>query len=290
MLEHKRTAARRALKFGTLVCACLFWLAGAQGHAAPVELRLSPKLIATADYVEGKRGKPAIVVVHGFLQTRDFPTIARLAQGLAEQGYTVLAPTLTLGVPRRNQSLACEAIHTHSFEGDVAELGAWVNWLRARGHREIIMIGHSFGSLQSLAYAASPSARIDKVIALSLVDNREVSNRASIATLREAKRRAALGVTGLMSPPFSYCKEFPTTPANYVSYASWDRTRILGLIKSVRVPMEIIVGSKDARMGADWPERLRAQGASVHSIEGANHFFDDQYEFDLLELVLGRLN
>lgn len=289
MLEDKRTAARRALRFGVLLCAWLLSPASASGHAVPVELRLSPKLIATADYVEGKRNKPAIVLVHGFLQTREFPTIARLAQGLADQGYTVLAPTLTLGVPRRNQSLPCEAIHTHSFEGDVAELGAWVNWLRTRGHREIMMIGHSFGSLQALAYAASPGSGVSKVIALSLVDNREVSNRASLATLREAKRRAALGVRGLMSPPFSYCKEFPTTPANYVSYASWDRARILELVKSVRAPVEIIVGSKDSRMGADWPERLRAQGATVQAIEGANHFFDDQYEFDLLELVLGRL-
>lgn len=291
MTHSKKTDFFRAsLIFGALFCTLLLSVWSARSDAAPVELRISPKLVATAEYLEGKRGKPAIILVHGFLQTREFPTIARLASGVAEQGYTVLAPTLTLGVPRRNQSLPCEAIHMHSFESDVAELARWVTWLRARGHRQIIMIGHSFGSLQSLAHASSPSNGVSKVIALSLVDNREVSNRNSLATLREAQRRAERGDTGLMNSPFSYCKEFPTTAAYYVSYASWDPARILDLVKSVRVPVEIIVGSKDGRMGADWTERLRAQGASVHTINGANHFFDDQYEFDLLESVLARLD
>lgn len=286
--NNKTLISRPALRLGAAMCALLLVLASASGRAAPVELRISPKLVATADYHEGKRGKPAVILVHGFLQTREFPTIARLAEGLAENGYTVLAPTLTLGVPRRNQSLACEAIHMHSFESDVAELGRWIEWLRTRGQRNIVLIGHSFGSLQALV--ASSTAGVSKVIAVSLVDNREVSNRASAVTLKEAQRRAEMGDTGLMRSPFSYCKEFPTTAAYYVSYASWDRTRILELLKSVRVPVEIIVGSKDARMGADWPERLRAQGANVHSVGGANHFFDDQYEFDLLESVLARLN
>lgn len=279
-----------AQTLGAAICTLvlLFFSPGSRG--ATVDLTISSKLTATADYHEGKRGKPAVMVVHGFLQTRDFPTIARLAQGLAEAGYSVLAPTLTLGVPRRGQSLSCEAIHAHSFEGDVAELGRWAAWLNGRGHRQIIMVGHSFGSLQSLAHAAAPSPGVSKVIAVSLVDTREVSNRTSLKTLQEARKRAAIGDTRLMNAPFGFCKQFPTTAARYVSYASWDRARILALLKSVRVPVEIIVGSKDTRMGPDWPERLRAQGASVHLIEGANHFFDDQYEFDLLESVLAQIN
>lgn len=189
--------ARCAQTLGAAICTLvlLFFSPGSRG--ATVDLTISSKLTATADYHEGKRSKPAVMVVHGFLQTREFPTIARLAQGLAEAGYSVLAPTLTLGVPRRGQSLSCEAIHAHSFEGDVAELGRWAAWLNGRGHRQIIMVGHSFGSLQSLAHAAAPSPGVSKVIAVSLVDTHEVSNRTSLKTLQEARKRADEFVTVL---------------------------------------------------------------------------------------------
>lgn len=259
-------------------------------YAAPVEMRLSPQLVASADYQLGKSDKPAVIVLHGFLQTREFPTIQRLAQGLAEQGYTVLAPTLSLGVPKRNQSLACEAIHSHSFESDVVEIGQWEAWLKQRGHKNIAVVGHSFGSLQALASAALPSSSIRKVIALSLVDTREVSNRSNVETLREATQKVRQKDNSLFRPSFGFCKEFPTTAENYVSYASWDRARILQLVNDAKKKTYIIMGDKDSRMGADWPAKLRAQGANVNIIAGANHFFDDQYEFDLLEAVLADLN
>lgn len=259
-------------------------------HAATIEMRLSPQLVATADYQAGESSKPAVIILHGFLQTRDFPTVARLAQGIAEQGYTVLTPTLSLGVPKRNQSLACEALHNHSFEGDIAELGRWENWLKQRGHKAVVVIGHSFGSLQALAYAALPASSVSKVIALSLVDTREVSSRSNVETLREAGRRIQEKDNSLFRPAFGFCKEFPTTAANFVSYARWDRSKILRLVRSARQATYIIMGSEDSRMGADWPEKLRAQGANVNIINGANHFFDDQHEFDLLEAVLTNLN
>lgn len=259
-------------------------------QAATVQLELSPQLVATADYQAGQSGKPAVIILHGFLQTREFPTIGRLAQGVAEQGYTVLAPTLSLGVPKRNQSLACEAIHNHSFEGDVEELGRWHSWLKRRGHTSVVIVGHSFGSLQALAYAALPTSEISKVIALSLVDTREVSSRSNLETLREAGRRLQQNDHSLFRPAFGFCKEFPTTAANFISYAKWDRSKILRLVKSARQPTYITMGSEDSRMGKDWPAMLRAQGANVNIIDGANHFFDDQHEFDLLEAVLTNLN
>ncbi len=45
-----------------------------------------------------------------------------LLNTVADDDYTVLAPTLTLGLMRRAQSLPCEAIHTHGMDLDVDEL------------------------------------------------------------------------------------------------------------------------------------------------------------------------
>ena len=268
----------------------VFAAAQHSGFAATVEITLASKIPVTAEYKPGAPHKPALLLVHGFLQTREFPTIQRLAHSLSEEGYPILAPTLSLGVPKRKQSLACEAIHSHSYATDITELAIWVDWLAQRGHTSIVLIGHSFGSLQSLSYVArAPNSAVRALISLSLVDAGDISNTPHQRALREAKARIRAGNTALFAPPFAFCKSFPTTPENYLSYAQWDRRKILHLLNQVKIRSHIIIGSKDNRMGQDWPAKLRAQGASVTVIDGANHFFDDQYEFDLLETVLAVL-
>jgi len=134
-----------------LLCLTLA-LAPVSAHAAIVRLEMRPGIDASAEYLAGLRNKPAVLLLHGFLQTREFPTVATLARGLQDAGYPVLTPTLSLGIPNRAQSLACEAVHRHSLDEDVAEIARWVDWLKSHGHRSIVLIGHSFGSMQLLAY------------------------------------------------------------------------------------------------------------------------------------------
>jgi pimeloyl-ACP methyl ester carboxylesterase len=273
---------------------CFVWLCAVfwtmPASAAIVELKLASGMPVAADYRPGKGDKPALLLLHGFLQTRDFPTVSRLANSLADAGYTTLSPTLSLGIPNRKQSLGCEAIHNHSLSGDVAELGSWVDWLSARGHRNILIIGHSFGSVQALQYAtANPNPAVREIIALSLVDTRDLVNNPNAAMIKDAKARLKRGDNGLYAPSFTFCKRYPTTPKAYLSYADWDRSRILDTLGHSKVAVHIIMGSKDDRMGPDWPDRLRRRSGSVTVIEGANHFFDDQYEFDLLDALLTEL-
>jgi dienelactone hydrolase len=64
-------------------------------HAETVTLTLANKLMATAEFHEGEPDKPAVILLHGFLQTHQFPTIKRLADSLADEGYTVLASSPT---------------------------------------------------------------------------------------------------------------------------------------------------------------------------------------------------
>ena len=114
--------------------------------------RFARVLLPAPNIWTAQRDKPAVLLLHGFLQTRDFPTVATLARGLRDAGYPVLSPTLSLNIPNRSQSLACEAIHRHSLDDDIGEIARWVDWLKSHGHRSIVLIGHSFGSLQLLAY------------------------------------------------------------------------------------------------------------------------------------------
>ena len=49
--------------------------------------------------------------------------------------------------------------------------------------------------------------------------------------------------------------------------------------------MDLIIGSADQRIDKAWISALPRTGLNVHVVKGANHFFDQEHEFDLQELV-----
>ena len=260
-------------------------------RAEIIEYRLNSGTVLGANFHAGKPQLPAIILLHGFLQTRDFPTVNRLADSLAAAGYTTLAPTLSLGISRRAKSLSCEAAHRHTLEQDLAEITVWVNWLAKRQPGPIVFIGHSYGSLEGLVYAsATPNPALRQIIALSLVDTEQHSAHVSVSSLlAQARTRVAKGDKQLIDFALGHCVKFTATPQSYISYANWDRKRVLDMCRNSRVPVQVILGSEDNRMGKDWAQALSATGVHVDKIGGANHFFDAEYEFDLLDLVLGLL-
>lgn len=253
-----------------------------------VEAKLPSGMGVGASYHPGRKQLPAVLILHGFLQTRDFPTVASTQDALASGGYTVLAPTLSLGVPRRNKSLPCEALHLHALEDDADEVAFWVRWLMSKGHTRIVLIGHSYGNLQLLAYLGrNPSPVVKQLLMISLTDveaKQSAAQRARFAqTLRE---RVARGDTGLAEIEFGHCRKYVSPPAKLLSYMSISRQGILDAVARSPVPARVIMGSLDDRMGASWVEHLQARGIAVSVIPGASHFFDNQFEFDLHEVVL----
>lgn len=261
------------------------------GHGSATEARLPSGKIVSADFHAGDRGKPAVLVLHGFLQTSAFPTIASMMDALATAGYTVLAPTLSLGISQRNKSLSCEAVHLHTLDDDAAEVAFWVRWLRQRGHTHIILVGHSFGNLQLLTYLgrdASPAVK--QVLMISLTDvevKQDARQRARLA--QDLRNRVVRGDSALVEAEFGHCKKYVSPPAALLSYLTLSRRSILDSLANSPVPAAAIMGAEDDRMGTDWVERLVARGIAVRVIPGATHFFDNQYEFDLQEALLQAL-
>ncbi|MFP5410262.1 MAG: alpha/beta fold hydrolase [Gammaproteobacteria bacterium] len=260
-------------------------------HARTVEARLASGKFVTADYHAGKRDRPTVLLLHGFLQTREFPTVAGLQGVLSMGDYTVLAPTLSLGISRRNRSLPCEAVHLHTLQEDAGEVAFWVRWLQRQGHHNIVLAGHSFGSVQLLAYLAqSPSPAVKRALMISLSDvevKQGAAQRAQLATaLRE---RVAEQDRSLAEAELGHCRKYVGPPAAVLSYLDVTRESMLRALTQSPVPVTAIMGSKDDRMGPDWIGTLRARGIDVHMIEGASHFFDNQYEFDLQDTVLQAL-
>ncbi|MFN3594509.1 MAG: alpha/beta hydrolase [Thiobacillaceae bacterium] len=262
-----------------------------QAWAERVTLDLRPGLTAHAEYRPGAEDKPAVLILHGFLQTHNFPTVHNLADGLASAGYSVLTPTLTLGVTHRRQSLSCEAIHTHTHEGNVREIDAWLRWLKARGHRRIVLIGHSLGSAELLLYLqARRPGDVVHFIALSLVESRSDDQPDGLEALRQAMRqRVARGDRSLLSHPLSFCRNFNAAPQTFASYLAITPERLLAAAKGLPIPATFIMGGGDERLGSGWIERLERTGRTVIVIPNASHFLDGEHEFELIDTVLATL-
>ncbi len=255
-------------------------------HAVIAQQEMRPAIPANADYLVGEPGKPAVLLLHGFLQTRDFSTVAILARGLHDTGYTVLAPTLSLNIPNRMQSLACEAVHKHSLDDDVAEIGRWVSWLKSQGHRSIVLVGHSFGSLQLLAYLSlKPDAAVKGYIGISLLEA-QIGTTVRSALLTQLEGRVRNKQRALVNQGLSFCRKYPSTPEGLLSYARWDQARLLVALKQSPVSVRLIMGDRDDVLGHGWLKALEHVQTPMVIVKGANHFMDGAHEFDLLEYTL----
>lgn len=262
-----------------------FFLAPLAARADAVEIKYSPSLVGTADYRAGKPGLPAVLLLHGFLQTRNAPPMSRLADALSDAGYPVLVPTLSLGVSRRNKSLSCEAIHKHTLQDDLQEAHQWVNWLASHGHQRIVMIGHSSGAKDILAYLAwAPNAPVERAILIGITP---IAVDAGQYRQARAEKPAVPGeVLPLHRFTMAYCKNnYATTVPAYLSYADWTADVIVNQLGKTRVPLDIVLGTKDQVAPPAWQARLMKTRVPVTLIANAGHFFDGEYEFELNDRV-----
>ncbi len=245
----------------------------------------------SASYLPAAPGAPALLLLHGFLVTEQFPVVQSLAEFLAGKGYAVLAPTLSLGLNHRRAGLACDAIHTHTQTQDQAEIAFWVNWLVKRGAQQIVLVGHSFGSTQLLDYLSrDPAPQVVGLIGMSLSYVGAVSEELQPAELKRAQQRVDSGDASLARYKLIYCRgNYTSTAESYLSYAALQRSRVLQLARDAKRPRVAIMGGADQRFGADWVNEMQQAGVVVTVVPGASHFFDGSFEFDLQDAVLNSL-
>lgn len=249
-----------------------------------IELRMPNGTLTTADFWPGEADALPIVILHGFLQTREFPTVRRLAQSLAESGHPVLTPSLSLGVTLRRQSLPCEAIHTNDMEQDLDEVEVWVRWLAERTGRTPALFGHSAGATLIAAYLARPArppVRATGLVGLTYFG----FSRGAPLSRRTALSLVAVGDEGMHPFALVFCDRYVTTPAKVLSYYAWSAERIARALAATDVPTLILVGGADERIDQAWAATLRSDLVTITTIPDAEHFFDGAAEFDLADHV-----
>lgn len=267
--------------------------------SAKAELITQPlegtKYQAQANYLEGDSDKPAVLILHGFLTTNKFHTVVAMAEGANSEGYAVLTPTLTLGINKRNSSIKCGSIHTHTLEKDIFEVKDWIDWLYQKGHKEVILLGHSSGSLELLEYMTQyKDSRVKSAIFTSAF----YLNGSELGVIKSEVDKANKLAQMPNKPPYKYnflfCKNnYFATPDSFLSYLKLDREYVLQSLKELTIPHHTIMGGADKRykkVGENWLDELKATGTNLVVVDGANHFFSSEHEFDLQDNINTILN
>jgi len=265
---------------------CLFFLTPLC-FAEPVKLTTASDKVALADYLQGSNNASPVLLLHSFMQTNEFSTVNRLATSLHDSGFTVLSPTLSLGINNRKQSLACEAIHTHSLDSDSDELKQWIDWLHHKTQKPIILIGHSSGGPVILKYMDDHHA---KFIQHGILISMAYYGSGPVASETPEHAEKATQAVNQNSDPLSnyalrYCKTYPTYASAFLSYYNWNLQKTISVINKYNDRISLIIGTADKRFDNSWLQRPDAKNSHVVTIEGAGHFFDRVHELDLLETV-----
>jgi len=257
--------------------------------AETITVKLPTGISASANYKSGLPSLPAVLLLHGFQQTHRSEPINSLSSHLAARGYTVLNPTMSLGVNHRSQSMPCEAVHTQTIDEEVAEITYWTNWLSDKGIDNIVLASFSStGNIGMLLYTSqAPNLNIKKAILIApnppVVDQKEKRKIIASIKSRPQKDEQNLGMFTL-----SYCKNnYATTTSSYLSYAKYDSKEFIELIKKSQVHTELIIGTADTVMTPSWAMQLNALNSPVRvtMVNKAGHFFDGPSEFDLADAV-----
>jgi dienelactone hydrolase len=273
---------------GSAVLSCIIFLS-LPALAETIEAKLPSGITSYAEFRQGTSSQPAVLSLHGFLQTHHSQPMNSLASNLAAAGYTVLSPTMSLGVNRRKQSMACEAAHTHTMDDEAGEVAFWINWLSGRGYKDIVPVGFSStGNISLLQYNIQGSHPSIKKMILTSINPVHINHTEHSKLPANINRKAPSQGRKIARYSVGYCKNnFSATLNTYLSYSSFIDGKILDLISHATVPLEIILGSADTVLPANWQAEIIARNprARITIVNKADHFFQGTTELDLADSV-----
>jgi len=245
---------------------------------------------------------PTVLMVHGTLAHNKMETIAAIQDALAQQNINSLAINLGLGVDNRTGSYDCAAEHRHKHTDAIAEIGAWVDWLKGEGVQAITLLGHSRGGNQVAWYASQADDSAIKgavLVAPALWDPEafaasyeESTGTALSDVLSEAE---GMDPEALMTlDRFLYCDDAKVAAGTVLDYYGDDaRRNTPTLLADIEVPTVVVIGTADDVVPGLLGEMEGVEGDNVtlSVVHGATHYFRDLYVDDIVaavETAMGR--
>ena len=99
-------------------------------------------------HAEGKPGVPAIVLAHGVGVHPDHSIIGILRASLNDLGYT----TTSIQLPVQDKNAQVDDYFPKVFPDAAERMATAAQWLRGRGHSNIILLSHSMGAWMANVY------------------------------------------------------------------------------------------------------------------------------------------
>jgi pimeloyl-ACP methyl ester carboxylesterase len=129
--------------------------------------------------------------------------------------------------------------------------------------------------------------RIERLILISLLHfHEDPLSQNTLESYQRAQDDVKQGRQGLFVYDLAFCKKYPSEPEAFLSYRDWVQERTIRGLNNLMLPTTIIIGGNDNRMRPAWREALMSTKVDVVTMKDAGHFFDTQFEFDLLDIVL----
>jgi len=254
------------------------------------------------EMVEGKTVADGVVLmVHGTLAHNAMETIQGLQDILMEREINSLAITLSLGISDRKGMYDCAKTHRHRHTDALDEIALWLDWLKAKGAKDVTLFGHSRGGNQAAWFAAERQHDLLQRLALlapatwnaerAAKSFKRNHGRELAAVIKDAQ---AFATQGKGDQPMKgvgvlYCPGADVTPESFLSYYlpddRFDSPTLLGKIKQ---PVTVIAGGRDTVV-AGLAERIEpmADGKNLRFalIDDADHFFLDLMAEDVADAI-----
>lgn len=224
-------------------------------------------------YQPGDKNKSALIFIHGF--TSDFysPVFAHVInKELKDSGHAViLAQNRGTGIETEFIKTNGDVVYLGSFfeklEDAHLDITAHIEFLLKEGYKEIILMGHSLGTIKVTRYLfeGKHKDKILKLILLAPFDKnafmvRKAGNKwDEYLEIAESKIREGKGREKVPVPEY---EDFPLTYECFISWYNktdlsciWDfyRKEYKGeLLRQINIPTKVILGDKDEFV--DYPE------------------------------------
>ncbi len=99
-------------------------------------------------YTQAKTTKPAVVLAHGVGVHPDFGLMALLRARLADMGYS----TLSIQLPVASKEAQIDDYFPKVFPDAADRLAKAADWLRDKGHTNVVLASHSMGAWMANVY------------------------------------------------------------------------------------------------------------------------------------------
>jgi dienelactone hydrolase len=194
----------------------------------------------------------------------------------------------------------CATTHRHQHTDALDEVGAWLEWLKGKGAKDVVLLGHSLAGNQIARFAAERDSPLIRAVVLAApgiwddavfasYERRYKQPLKPVLERAESLVKAGKGNSLLDRTDFLTCSKTTVQAASFVSYYSpSQRPSTTTLIPKIAKPVIVFIGTQDD-IHPDVIEKVKplADGKRVQLkiIENADAFFRDLYAEDMVDAV-----